>query len=96
MRHARNLPAATLAVCRAAALLPLSATLGCMRAPSFNVLGSYFPGWIACIAAAILLTVALRSILNRTGVEDRLPLLPIFYFSCTLLIACVIWLLAFE
>ena len=37
----------------------LAATLvfaltGCARSPSFNVLGSYFPGWIACMVASIL------------------------------------------
>ncbi len=81
---------------RCALLLPLVALTGCMRAPSFNVLGSYFPGWIACIITGILLTAVLRWILNRTGIEDRLPLLPIFYFSLALLFACVIWLIAFE
>ncbi len=96
MRHTRNVPAASLWLCRVTLLTPLTAILGCMRAPSFNVLGSYFPGWIACIVVAILLTVALRWLLHRTGVEDRLPVLPFFYFSLTLLIACVIWLIAFE
>lgn len=76
--------------------LPLTASLGCMRAPSFNVLGSYFPGWIACMIAAALVTTLVRWILNRTGIEDRLPVLPVFYFSLALLIACVIWLIAFE
>lgn len=79
-----------------ALLMPTIALTGCMRAPSFNVLGSYFPGWIACIIAGILLTVVLRWVLNRTGIEDRLPLLPLFYFSLALLFACVIWLIAFE
>ena len=81
---------------RSIPLLLLCAPLGCMHAPSFNVLGSYFPGWIACIVSGILATVILRWILNRTGIEERLPLLPIFYFSLTLLIACVIWLITFE
>ncbi len=76
--------------------LPLTATLGCRRAPSFDVLGSYFPGWIACMIAAVLLTAAIRWILNKTGIEDRLPVLPIFYFSLAVLIACLIWLITFE
>ncbi len=80
-------------------LLPLLASVGfsgCMRAPSFNVLGSYFPGWIACILAGIAVTAIVRWILNRTGVEEYLPLLPILYLSLALLIACGIWLIAFE
>lgn len=69
---------------------------GCMRAPSFNVLGSYFPGWIACLVSSILITAMLRWILNRIGLEQRLPLLPLFYFSLALLFACILWLIAFE
>ena len=96
MRPTQNVFPATRRLCCAISLTPLIATLGCMRAPSFNVLGSYFPGLIACIVVAILVTVALRWLLNRTGIEDRLPVLPIFYFSLALLIACVIWLIAFD
>ena len=81
---------------RALPLLPLATLLGCMRSPSFNVLGSYFPGWIACIIISILVTAMLRWVLNRAGLEQRLPMLPILYFSLALLIACVIWLIAFE
>ncbi len=80
-------------------LLPLFASFGlsgCMRAPSFNVLGSYFPGWIACILAGIAVTAIVRWILNRTGLEEHLPLLPILYLSLALLIACGLWLIAFE
>ena len=88
-----------LRVCRPQTLLLLMASVafsGCMRAPSFNVLGSYFPGWIACILAGIVVTAIVRWFLNRTGVEERLPLLPILYLSLALLIACGLWLIAFE
>ena len=80
-------------------LLPLLAAVGfsgCMRAPSFNVLGSYFPGWIACILAGIAVTAIVRWILNRTGLEEHLPLLPTLYLSLALLVACGLWLIAFE
>ena len=86
-------------VCRPKTLLALVASMGlsgCMRAPSFNVLGSYFPGWIACILIGIFITAIVRWVLNRTGVEERLPLLPILYLSLALLIACGLWLIAFE
>lgn len=78
------------------ALMPLLGTLGCMRAPSFNVLGSYFPGWIACLVLSVVITAVLRWIANRTGLEQRLPMLPLFYLSLALLIACLLWLIAFE
>jgi hypothetical protein len=72
------------------------ALTGCGRSPSFNVLGSYFPGWIACMVASILLTALVRLVLNRLQWEQHVPALPLFYFSIALLIACLIWLIAFE
>ena len=77
-------------------LLPLAGLLGCMRSPSFNVLGSYFPGWIACVISAVVVTAVLRWVLHRAGFEERLPMLPLFYFSLASLIACTFWLIAFE
>jgi YtcA family len=72
------------------------ASTGCARSPSFNVLGSYFPGWIVCMVASILVTALVRFVLNRLRWERQVPALPLFYFSIALLIACLIWLIAFE
>lgn len=72
------------------------ALTGCARSPSFNVLGSYFPGWIVCIVASIVATALVRFVLNRLQWEQKVPALPLFYFSIALLIACLIWLIAFE
>jgi FtsH-binding integral membrane protein len=74
----------------------LFALTGCARSPSFNVLGSYFPGWIVCIVASILVTALIRFILNRWQWEQQVPALPLFYLSIALLIACLIWLIVFE
>ena len=74
----------------------LFAVSGCARSPSFNVLGSYFPGWIACMIAGILVAVVVHLILSRTGLEQRLAALPLFYLATTLLVACILWLIAFE
>jgi hypothetical protein len=78
-----------------AAILVFALT-GCAHSPSFNVLGSYFPGWIACMVASILLTALVRLVLNRLQWEQRVPILPLFDFAIALLIACLIWLIAFE
>jgi hypothetical protein len=72
------------------------ALTGCARSPSFNVLGSYFPGWIACMVASILVTALVRFALNRLQWEQQVPALPLFYFAIALLIACLIWLIAFD
>jgi heme O synthase-like polyprenyltransferase len=78
------------------ALTLVFALTGCAHSPSFNVLGSYFPGWIACMVAGIVLTALVRFVLNRLQWEQRVPALPLFYFSIALLIACLIWLIAFD
>lgn len=87
--------------CNGAWAVAVSATAacalqGCSRSPSFNVLGSYFPGWIFCIAVSVLVTALLRLLLKRMRWEEKLPLLPLFYFTLALLIACMIWLICFE
>jgi len=78
------------------ALILVFALTGCARSPSFNVLGSYFPAWIVCMVASILVTALVRFVLNRLQWEQKVPALPLFYFSIALLIACIIWLIAFE
>ncbi len=84
------------AVPRALAATLVFTLTGCARSPSFNVLGSYFPGWIACMVASILVTAVVRLVLNRLQWEQNVPALPLFYFAIALLIACLIWLIAFD
>ena len=81
------------------ALLSMSGVLlltGCSRSPSFNVLGSYFPGWILCIVLAIGATALLHTFLKHMQWERSIPALPLFYVSMALLIACSFYLIAFE
>ena len=60
---------------------------GCERAPSVDVLGSYFPGWLVCLVVALLLTVLVRWMLQRLHVEVIAPvvvypsLLGVFTFA---------------
>lgn len=69
---------------------------GCRRAPAFNVLGSFFPGWILCMVAGILVTVAIRVVLYKMRVEEQIKLLPLVYTCLAVFFACVFWLLFFE
>ena len=48
------------------------------------------------MVASILVTALVRFALNRLQWERHVPALPLFYFSIALLIACLIWLIAFE
>jgi len=47
----------------------------CGRAPSFDVLGSFFPAWLACLALGLVLTVAARRLLSRLPIVIALPVL---------------------
>jgi hypothetical protein len=66
----------------------------CSRAPSFDILGSFFPAWLVCLAASVLLTVAARALLLRIRVELVLPILT--YPSLTALFTFALWLTLFR
>jgi len=66
---------------------------GCERAPSFNIVGSFFPAWLLCLVAAVLLTVVSRALLNRY-VEVAWPVL--VYPSLTAVFALASWLALFR
>jgi YtcA-like protein len=73
-------------------LAPLLLT-GCARAPSFDILGSFFPAWLVCLVIAILLTVVSRALLNRY-VEIAWPVL--IYPSLTAFFTFTLWLALFR
>ena len=66
---------------------------GCGRAPSFDILGSFFPAWLVCLVVAILLTVVSRALLIRY-VEIVWPVL--VYPSLTAIFAFGLWLTMFR
>ena len=67
---------------------------GCGRAPSFDILGSFFPAWMVCLALGVLLTVPARWLLLRLQVVIALPVLT--YPSLALLFTLALWLLFFR
>jgi hypothetical protein len=67
---------------------------GCSHAPSFDILGSFFPAWLICLASGLLLTLAARWLLLRASVVLALPVLT--YPSLTALITFALWLAFFR
>ena len=63
---------------------------GCSRAPSFDILGSFFPAWLLCLALGLLLTVAVHLLLLFVRVALALPVLT--YPSLTALFTFAFWL----
>ncbi len=66
----------------------------CGRAPSFDVLGSFFPAWLACLALGLLLTVVARWLFLRLHIVIALPILT--YPSLTALFTFALWLTFFR
>jgi hypothetical protein len=89
---ARGLRFAAIARCTA---FVLSAT-GCSRAPSFNILGSFFPAWILCGVIGILLAVAVRILFVRLNFEKELSPLIVVYPCLAAFFTFLIWLLFFS
>ena len=80
----------------AAPSLMMMSTAGCSRAPSFNILGSFFPAWIVCGLAGILLTVAVRLLFVRLKFEQELSPLVVVYPCMTAFFTFTLWLLFFS
>ena len=77
----------------AAALL----SAGCSRAPSFNILGSYFPAWIVCGVIGILLAVAVRLFFVHINLENELLAPLILVYPClTAFFTFTLWLVFFS
>lgn len=66
---------------------------GCGRAPAFDILGTFFPAWLVCLAIAILLTAITRALLSRY-VEIVWPVLT--YPSLTAGFTFALWLALFR
>ena len=66
---------------------------GCSRAPSVEVLGSFFPAWLVCFIVAIVLTALARLALLQLRVKAALPLL--VYPSLAALFTFLLWLIFF-
>jgi hypothetical protein len=76
-------------------LIPAAFLLtSCGRAPSFDVVGSFFPGWLACLALGVMLTAVARWLLVRAHIVPALPVLT--YPSLVALFTFTLWLGLFR
>lgn len=69
---------------------------GCSRAPSFNILGSFFPAWILCGLIGIVLAVVSRILFVRLNFERELSPLVVVYPCLAAFFTFSIWLLLFR
>ena len=81
-------------ISRAGLLIAATLCTSCRRAPSFDILGSFFPAWLICLASGLLLTFGARWLLLRVRVVLSVPLLT--YPSLTALFTLGLWLTFFR
>ena len=69
---------------------------GCGRAPSIDIIGSFFPVWMLCLALAVVLTFGVRYLLLRYKIEQEVGPLALFYPSSVVLLTSLLWLVFFR
>lgn len=77
-----------------AGLLPA----GChsTHAPTVDVLGSYFPAWIICIVAGLMLTIIARQFLIGFKLDPHLHPTPLVYLCLSICFTLAVWLIFFK
>ena len=81
---------------RTAAGMSLLLLTGCRGAPSINVLGSFFPGWMFCTAIGVVGSLLLRLVFIKINIDAHLPMRTPVYICLWVLITLLSWLLFFR
>jgi hypothetical protein len=68
--------------------------VSCSRAPSFDLLGSFFPAWLVCLGLGIAAAAPARWLISRLGIPILLPVL--VYPSLALVFTFSLWLTFFR
>jgi YtcA family len=68
----------------------------CGRAPSVEVIGSFFPVWMVCLTIAVILTFGVRYLLLRYKIEQEVGPLALFYPSSVVLLTSLLWLIFYR
>ena len=69
---------------------------GCGHAPSVDIIGSFFPVWMVCLSAAVLLAFVVRHLLVRYHLESDVGPVALFYPSVVILFTSLLWLIFFR
>jgi hypothetical protein len=78
------------------ALGSLSVLTGCARAPSFNIVGSFFPAWLICMVAGIALAVIANWVLRRYKLDQQIVWTIVVYPCLAAFFAFTLWLVFFS
>lgn len=64
---------------------------GCSRAPSFDIMGSFFPSWLVSFIVAVVLTAMTRLALQHFRLRLAFPILT--YASLAAFFSFALWLI---
>jgi hypothetical protein len=67
---------------------------GCSRAPTFDIAGSLFPGWLVCLVIGIVLAAVTRLRFVRLKVPIVFPI--VVYPCLTAFFTFLLWLIFFR
>jgi YtcA family len=69
---------------------------GCVNSPSIGVLGAYFPDWLFCIVAGVVLAVIIYLVLKRLQADHLMQPAAIVYPTLVTFLALAFWLMLFQ
>ncbi|MGT2475383.1 YtcA family lipoprotein [Paraburkholderia terrae] len=69
---------------------------GCANSPSLSVLGAYFPDWLFCLVAGVVLTVVVHLIVKRMRAELVLWPAAVVYPTLVTFLSLAVWLMLFQ
>jgi YtcA-like protein len=83
---------------RAAGIAALAAMFisGCASSPSISVLGAYFPDWLFCIVAGVVLTVVTYLVLKRLRADHLMWPSAVVYPTLVTFLSLAVWLMLFQ
>ncbi|HEY1742040.1 MAG TPA: YtcA family lipoprotein [Granulicella sp.] len=74
----------------------LNALAGCARAPSFNIVGSFFPAWLICMVVGIGLATIANWVLRRYKLDQQIVWTIVVYPCLAAFFAFTLWLVFFS
>ena len=69
---------------------------GCAHSPTIDVLGSYFPAWMACIIIGLVITLIVRLLLIGFGIYSFLRLKSLVFPCMLIFFTLTVWLVFFK
>ena len=64
--------------------------------PQINVVGSFFPSWMLCVAIGVGVAVIARALFLRMGLDPYLGPRALVYPSLAILVTLVLWVTLFR